>query len=139
MLLRSQGYSGSEVCGVCHESEHETWELTNHSRAFSTLVKHGADSDPECVRCHVVGHGEPGGFDLSAKTHDLEDVGCESCHGRGGPHLSPAFARKADYQSVCAECHDTKHSLGFEYATFLPKISHAANEKILALPADEKR
>jgi hypothetical protein len=31
------------------------------------------------------------------------------------------------------------HSLGFEYATFLPKVSHASNAHILALPSDERR
>ena len=43
MLLRGKGYSGSEVCGVCHEREYETWKFTRHATAFDTLVKHGAD------------------------------------------------------------------------------------------------
>jgi peroxiredoxin len=139
MLLRAQGYSGSEACSVCHESQHETWELTNHSHAFSTLVKHGSETDPECVRCHVVGYGQPGGFDLTTRAHELENVGCESCHGRGGPHLSPGTVANGDYQKVCVGCHDTKHSLGFEYSTFLPQVSHAANAHILALPSAERR
>ncbi len=139
MLLRAKGYSGSEVCGVCHESEHETWELTTHARAFSTLVTHGSDSDPECVSCHVVGFGQDGGFALDKKPHELENVGCESCHGRGGPHLSPGTPAKGDYQPACLTCHDTKHSLGFDYATFLPQVSHAANAHILALPQEERR
>ncbi len=138
MLLRKEGYSGSEVCGICHESEHRTWELTQHARAFDTLVTHGADSDPECVGCHVVGFGEAGGYRISPATRDLEDVGCESCHGRGGPHLSPGFVRDDDYAPACLTCHDPKHSLGFEYASFLPKVSHAENARILALPAAER-
>jgi peroxiredoxin len=139
MLLRAKGYSGSEACGVCHESQHQTWELTNHARAFPTLVKHGADANDECVSCHVVGYGEPGGFDLETKARELENVGCESCHGRGGPHLSPGVVANGDYQKVCVTCHDPKHSLGFEYATFLPEVSHAANAHILALPSVERR
>jgi len=139
MLLSAKGYSGSEACGVCHESQHETWELTNHAHAFSTLVKHGADTDGECVKCHVVGFGKPGGFNLDTKTHELEDVGCESCHGRGGPHLSPGAVAHGDYQSTCLGCHDPKHSLGFEYAAFLPRISHAANASILALPREQRQ
>jgi len=139
MLLRAKGYSGNEACGVCHESQHETWELTKHAHAFDTLVKHGADSDRECVSCHVVGFGQSGGFDLSNRSQELENVGCESCHGRGGPHLSPPTETKGDYQKACLTCHDTKHSLGFEYATFLPQISHAANAHILALPRAERQ
>jgi peroxiredoxin/nitrate/TMAO reductase-like tetraheme cytochrome c subunit len=139
MLLRSKGYSGNEVCGVCHELEHETWTYTQHASAFDTLVTHAADADPECIGCHVVGYNEPGGFKTARETPELEDVGCESCHGRGGPHLSPDFVKNGNYQTACGTCHDPTHSLGFEYASFLPRISHAANAAILKLPPDQKR
>ncbi len=139
MLLRAKGYSGSQACGVCHETQYETWELTKHAHAFSTLVKHGADTNGECVSCHVVGFAQEGGFDLATKARELENVGCESCHGRGGPHLSPGAVANGDYQSACLGCHDTKHSLGFEYATFLPKVSHAANAHILAMPREQRQ
>jgi peroxiredoxin len=139
MLLRPNGFSGNEACGVCHEQQHLTWQLTQHASAYDTLVKHASDSDPECVGCHVVGFGERGGFDLTDRAPELEDVGCESCHGRGGPHLSPGFVKGSDYGGVCIQCHDSKHSLGFEYASFLPRISHAANAEILALPEAERR
>jgi peroxiredoxin len=138
MLLRSKGFSGSEVCGVCHESEHDTWLITRHAVAFDTLVRHGADTDAECVSCHVVGFGAEGGFDMATRAAALENVGCESCHGRGGPHLSPGSPGES-YASACLVCHDQKHSLGFEYASFVPRISHAANAAILALPAEERR
>jgi len=139
MLLRTKGFSGNDVCGVCHELAHETWTYTRHATAFDTLVTHGADADPECIRCHVVGYGEPGGFTSARETPELEDVGCESCHGRGGPHLSPGFVTAGNYQPACGRCHDPTHSLGFEYATFLPRISHAANAGIAKLPPEEKR
>ncbi len=138
MLLRTRGYSGSEACGVCHEVEHETWTFTSHASAYDTLVKHGAENDAECVSCHVVGHGQAGGFQDAISTPDLEDVGCESCHGRGGPHLSPDFVAKG-YGETCVGCHDQKHSLGFDYATFRPRISHAENAHLIALPVAEKR
>jgi peroxiredoxin len=139
MLLSASGYSGSEVCGVCHESEHDTWLITQHAGAYDTLVRHGADTDAECVSCHVVGFGAEGGFDMSTRAAALEDVGCESCHGRGGPHLSPQFVTGGNYESACLVCHDQKHSLGFEYAGFVPRISHAANAKVLALPEQERQ
>ncbi|MEE9608377.1 MAG: multiheme c-type cytochrome [Myxococcota bacterium] len=139
MLLRSNGYSGSEVCGVCHESEHETWQLTHHASAFDTLVEHGANEKVECVGCHVVGYQHAGGFISSVATRELEDVGCESCHGRGGPHLSPTSIENGSYEAACLTCHDTKHSLGFEYARFLPRVSHAALAHVAALPPAEKQ
>ncbi len=139
MLLHATGYSGSEVCGVCHQVQHETWQLTSHASAFDTLVRHGADANGECVGCHVVGHGERGGFESAGATPHLEDVGCESCHARGGPHLSPGAKANGSYEETCLACHDTKHSLGFEYARFLPRVSHAANVHLARLSLEEKR
>jgi peroxiredoxin len=139
MLLHQSGYSGNEFCAVCHDRENASYELTRHSWAFDTLVRHGAERDAECVGCHVVGFGQPGGYRIGTATPDLEDVGCESCHGRGGPHLSPGFVSGGAYASACLACHDAQHSLGFDYATFLPKVSHAAQAHLLALPLPEKR
>jgi peroxiredoxin len=139
MLLHATGYSGSEACAVCHENENATWQLTTHATAFDTLVRHSASTKTECVGCHVDGWQKPGGYTISPPARHLENVGCETCHGRGGPHLSPEFAKKTDYADVCATCHDQKHSLGFDYATFLPRISHAENAKLAALPLAEKQ
>jgi peroxiredoxin len=139
MLLHSTGYSGSDVCAVCHEKETDTWLLTRHAHAFDTLVKHASDAKPECIGCHVVGFGQPGGYTISPRTADFENVGCESCHGRGGPHLSPGFLVSGSYEQACLTCHDQKHSLGFEYASFLPKVSHAANADIASLPLEKRQ
>lgn len=138
MLLHNTGYSGDEFCGVCHQSQHETWALTNHAGAFDTLVRHGEDGNPECVGCHVVGWEEKGGWALDSRSPDLEAVGCETCHGRGGPHLSPEHMRGADYRQVCTTCHNPTHSLGFEYASFLPRVSHAATLALFDLPPEER-
>ena len=143
MLLHATGYSGNEFCSVCHEPENETWQLTNHARAFDTLVRHGADRDTDCLGCHVVGWGEPGGFSVAAPAAHLENVGCETCHGRGGGHLSekppgdpPA---EPDYEEICQSCHNQKHSLGFDYASFLPLVSHQANLELADLSLEERR
>ena len=131
MLLEPDGYSGSESCAVCHRAEAATWRFTDHSIAFDSLVTGGAEHDPKCVGCHVVGFGTPGGYSEAGRQQYLENVGCESCHGPGGGHLtarSKTAAAKAtgDYRLVCERCHDAQHSLGFNYESFLPKISHSA-------------
>ncbi len=139
MLLSQSGYSGNEFCVVCHAAEAETWELTNHATALSTLVKQGADGRSECVTCHVVGYGQPGGYSIARPERSLENVGCETCHGRGGPHLSPShLGPDGSYEKACATCHTPEHSLGFSYASFLPKVSHAANVQFAGLSAGEK-
>ncbi|MFO0690509.1 MAG: multiheme c-type cytochrome [Myxococcota bacterium] len=135
MLLDPDGYSGNDVCGVCHETELATWEYTAHAAAYDTLVTHGADRRTDCVGCHVVGFEKPGGFDFTTRSPHLENVGCESCHGRGGPHLSPDFVKQDDYAAVCGNCHNPTHSLGFDYANFRARISHA---KIAALSNAER-
>jgi peroxiredoxin len=139
MLLRKTGFTGSDACGVCHELEHETWLFTQHAGAYDTLVRHGQTSDPECVSCHVVGFGQDGGFESATPIAALEGVGCESCHGRGGPHLSPDFVADGNYATACATCHNPEHSLGFEYATFRPRISHAANAHVVNLSVPERQ
>ncbi len=138
MLLHATGYSGNEFCAVCHEAQAATWELTNHAHAFDTLVRHGAERRGECVGCHVVGFGQPGGYRLDAPSPTLEDVGCETCHGRGGPHLSPEAVTAGNYEPVCVTCHDTEHSLGFEYAAFVPRVSHRANADLASLSPEER-
>jgi peroxiredoxin len=143
ILLHATGYSGNEFCDVCHEPENQTWQLTNHARAFDSLVRHGADRDAECLGCHVVGWGEPGGFSPADPADHLENVGCETCHGRGGGHLDekppedpPA---EPDYQEICEGCHNQEHSLGFDYARFLPRVSHQENLQLADLSLEERR
>ncbi len=131
MLLEPRGFSGNDACIVCHPTQTATWNFTNHSLAFDTLVTRGADHDPKCVSCHVVGFGAPGGYTEAGRTQYLENVGCESCHGPGGGHLAAKSKASAapgtlDYRAVCKGCHDAQHSLGFEYESFLSKISHSA-------------
>ena len=144
MLLDPKGYSGNDACGTCHAQEYATWQYTAHSTAFDTLVTHEADRRKDCIGCHVVGYEEPGGYDFFRRPPHLEDVGCESCHGRGGPHLSPGFVPKAtegphagkpDYAQVCSTCHTPKHSLGFDFEIFHPRVSH---KEIAALSNDER-
>ncbi len=138
ILLEKAAYSGEELCSVCHEKPHATWSLTNHAYAFETLVEHGADRDPECLPCHTVGWGKPGGFDPKLRQDHLRGVQCESCHGRGGPHQSPEFA-KAGFEAVCLECHTQEHSLHFVFADRLPMISHAASAQFESLSLEERQ
>ncbi len=123
-LLNPKGYTGNDVCGVCHQLELDSWHYTKHATAYDTLVTHGAERNPECVSCHVVGFDQPGGYTMDEAPVHLENVGCESCHGRGGPHLSKGFVKNGDYEPVCKTCHNPTHSLGFDYDSFRKNVSH---------------
>ena len=124
MLLNPNGYTGNDACAVCHEQEAATWSFTSHARAYDTLVTHGAERNGECVSCHVVGFEQEGGYSFENPQRFLENVGCENCHGRGGPHLTPGFVVEENYEPVCVTCHNQTHSLGFEYEAFSKHVSH---------------
>ena len=78
-------YLGSETCTTCHFKQFKTWSKTKHATAFEEL-KGEEQSDPKCVKCHTVGFGTPGGFESVAKTPELTNIQCETCHGPGSAH-----------------------------------------------------
>ncbi len=117
-------YLGSENCMSCHKDQYEQWQTTQHAHAFATLERQQKDSTPECVQCHVVGFGRPGGYVNATASNKLKNVGCESCHGYGTQH--DMFARtggKVD-EAVCATCHTPANDPGWNYAAKLPRVSH---------------
>jgi len=96
-------YIGSKNCKKCHLKEFKSWEATKMATTFDALkpgerteAKLGAGLDPnndystdaKCVKCHVTGYGQPGGFVDIETTPDLANVGCESCHGPGGTYVA---------------------------------------------------
>lgn len=115
-------YVGTNACSACHTQEHRSWLLTLHSVAWRTLARDGKDRDPACTPCHVIGASAPGGWTPALGDTRLVDVGCEACHGPGGPHDGQA----ADPRAACAGCHDEKHAIGFTVERGVPLIDHYA-------------
>jgi hypothetical protein len=138
ILLDRKGYSGTDVCRACHLAEYDAWSLTPHAYTFQTLAAHGADRNAECLACHTVGFGQPGGYSLDTPYPHLENIGCETCHGRGGPHQSEEFVAEG-YQPICETCHTETHSLNFAFEERLPIVSHAENEQFAGLSVDERK
>ncbi|MEE2702600.1 MAG: multiheme c-type cytochrome [Myxococcota bacterium] len=140
ILLSRSEYSGSEMCQACHRQQHSSWLLTRHAHAYDTLLEHGEERNSECIGCHSVGWGQPGGYALDQPLEHLESVQCENCHGRGGPHQSPDFlAEKGGYPGVCADCHTATHSLNFVFSERLPEVSHAAQFQFTKLSLEQRR
>jgi peroxiredoxin len=117
--LRPGEYVGNTACAACHPQEMDAWQITHHSVAWSTLVKSGDDSNAECTGCHVTGAGQDTGWN-GDKHSKLVDVGCEACHGPGGPH----DGTKTEARTTCEACHDAKHSIAFSFEKGLPHIDH---------------
>jgi hypothetical protein len=121
-------FSGADTCTRCHEAEAQQWSKTEHARAWGTLVGQHRSMDAECFSCHATGVGQPGGPTTPAEVHGLRDVQCEACHGASRAHVADSRQKtSAVTESTCRQCHGTDRDEGrFDYATYLPKIVHAA-------------
>lgn len=114
-ILREQlggSYVGGSKCVSCHEKENRQWESTAHASAFATLLDRRRQGVPGCVRCHVTGYRQPGGYRMLAQ-NAVRHVQCESCHGPGSRHLDDPAANnivRDPAAAVCVECHDPEHS-----------------------------
>ena len=118
-------YLGVSKCAECHQLFVESWENTRHADAFLSLEEAGKSSDPECIVCHTVGFGEPGGFYSIKTTPGLANVQCEVCHGLDKEHISD-YSRpmKPVTETVCIRCHTADNSPDFNYSDYFDKIKH---------------
>jgi hypothetical protein len=129
-------YVGAAVCVTCHLNRHTEWSKTLHASALDTLEAIGYGTDPNCLKCHTVGYGQPGGFVNRATTNSLAGVQCEDCHGAARDHvnnvaevsLRPPVNLPA---SVCGGCHTTSH-----YPTYDQWLS-SSHSKVTSVPAGD--
>ena len=118
-LLEQQhenGYASATACQGCHEEEYLQWSATRHAFAYETLLKKERYFDPNCVSCHTTGFGYQTGFHIDDPDSALKGVQCETCHGPGKQHVGnpkKSNIRSGTDTSLCLQCHDTKHSPGF--------------------------
>jgi hypothetical protein len=117
-------FVGGETCIECHTAFHEQWLTTRHAHAFESIDLVGKSLDPECVVCHVVGHGEKGGFFSMKSTPGLANVQCEACHGIGRDHLSDFSPMNPVTVKTCLKCHTRENSPEFDYPVYREKIRH---------------
>lgn len=113
-------YVGSQACESCHADAMAWWRRHPHGSAYATLEERHKNFNLSCVGCHVTGYLRPGG---STVTHveNLEDVGCESCHGPGSVHVQTEvvsdIVRSPDARE-CRVCHNPDHSDRFHFETY---------------------
>jgi len=114
-----QTYVGAEACAPCHPVIYQQWSNTPHAYALNSLREKGADYNPECVICHVVGYRSRKGFLGAEKTPQFAGVQCESCHGAGAGHPRAKSMTARVPEEVCRKCHNDKHSPAFDYPAYL--------------------
>jgi len=117
-------YVGDAACAACHEREMQDWLLTPHSIAWDSLSQGDKWKDPECVKCHVTGMGDPGGFKSPEETLHLVNVQCEVCHGMAGGHATGGGMDVDALSNVCVTCHTGKFVLNFTLDEALPLVAH---------------
>jgi 2',3'-cyclic-nucleotide 2'-phosphodiesterase (5'-nucleotidase family) len=117
-------YVGNDVCGRCHQAQLTQWKGTGHAKAWQTLVDAGKDTQPECISCHVVGLGKPGGFSSAGATPGFTNVGCESCHGMGTQHVAWPAQKAKVAEAACRGCHNAAQDPDFDFAKALAKVAH---------------
>ena len=108
-------YVGTNKCRMCHIKEHKTWKVTKHASNFDAL-KGDEVKNPDCLKCHTTGYGQPGGFVSVETTPSLKGTGCEGCHGPGSEHIeagkvadkSGPWDKKINKVpfNTCVKCHN---------------------------------
>ncbi|MDH5323906.1 MAG: multiheme c-type cytochrome [Gammaproteobacteria bacterium] len=122
-------YMGEETCKTCHAAQHQRWFDSLHATAYEKLEAVNKAFDPFCIKCHVVGYEQDGGFIDTTMTPHLLGVQCESCHGAGRRHVESAGAQAVpnknwSKQQICDQCHVQKHSPEFTVEAYWPKVAH---------------
>jgi hypothetical protein len=145
-------YVGSKKCQECHKKEYEIWDQSKHAEAIKALEEKAKNPsnrqfDGECIVCHTTGFAYETGYRDAKRTPQLQEVGCESCHGTGSLHvenskdpkyylsMSPWKENPKDRLPVpkvevaidtktCQICHDVDNDPNFKFAKFWPKIEH---------------
>ncbi len=136
-------FVGVNKCKMCHMKEYKAWAETKHAHALANLAAATPEqlkkmnellktsvekpgTDAACVRCHVTGYQEAGGYSGADSTKDvpLAFVGCEDCHGPGSAHLAVPMSNKEGRKAsvvhptaeTCVKCHTAEISPKFDFA-----------------------
>jgi hypothetical protein len=117
-------FIGMDACVSCHEPQYEQWKSTPHAHAFETLAAQSKEATPDCVKCHVTGFGQPGGYTNQVTTAKLKDVQCEVCHGMGTDHNMFDSVKEPPSEALCLTCHTPENDPSWNYAAKLPLVVH---------------
>ena len=127
-------YVGMSNCIRCHAREKAQWLTTAHARGWKTLVEDQKESTPQCIRCHVTGYDEPGGFRTADDVARLGNVQCEACHGMGTRHKDWTENGNKVVEATCKSCHTETTSPTFKLADYLPHVLHNPPPRLRPLP-----
>jgi hypothetical protein len=118
-------YVGWRACATCHQKQADNWQKSRHAGALGTLSAKGQGRNLDCIPCHVTSvltGNEPSALSLPA---DLQQVGCEACHGPGKQHIaapSQWHLTRNPGEEICRRCHQPEHDDTFEFKSKLNQL-----------------
>lgn len=127
----------AKKCKMCHKDSVAAWEKWTMAKAYDSLSDEVKAKD-ECIRCHVTGFGEKGGWVNAEKTPNLLHNQCESCHGPAGDHMRAgmdkeerAATQTKPTKETCLKCHNKDYPdfKGFEFEKAMVQIKHWADKE----------
>jgi len=136
LQLEDLPFTGWMTCGLCHAQQTAFWRNTGHASAYRTLAEEEQQFNLDCLPCHVTAEYK----DIKISSNDavlfllpaqLQQVGCEVCHGPGKKHAASqdpeAISRKSDI-SICIRCHTSERDDNFNYDNDSARIACPASE-----------
>jgi hypothetical protein len=139
-------FVGTKRCRMCHSETFRSWNDSAKASAWDALRPHEGTTvkkraglatetdftaDTHCLKCHVVGLSQPGGYVPPDPTNRVEvrnaeerrHVGCEACHGPGSEYtkiMTDIFDHERKYRreellaagrklvtaGTCLNCHN---------------------------------
>lgn len=114
---KSGSYVGATQCEPCHSDISAGYQTTRHAKAIDSLKKSGQENLPACVKCHVTGFEQDGGFIDYDLTPEMAGIQCEACHGPGSNHIADPTSDmiKNGGPELCRQCHTEKQDPKFNF------------------------
>lgn len=124
-------FTGWETCALCHDPQASFWKDTGHSSTYKSLVDQEQQFNLDCLPCHVTAQYKNTVISsndtlLLSLPAQLQQVGCEVCHGPGKKHAASRnrsdISRKP-VESVCRRCHTSDRDESFDYEKEVLRIA----------------
>ena len=123
-------FTGWQVCANCHAAQTAFWQMTGHAKAYQTLVDAGQQYNLNCLPCHVTRNQvlspASNGSEILSLPTELQQVGCEVCHGPGNEHANnpgPDNIIRKPPETTCRRCHTPARDETFSYENDLQEIA----------------
>jgi len=130
-------FTGWMTCAPCHSRQTEFWKNTDHFSAFHTLAEQEQQFNLDCLPCHVTAQFKETRISdnvsvLLSLPMQLQQVGCEVCHGAGKKHAAsqnPADISRKPERVICIRCHTSERDEEFSYENDIERIACPASKK----------